>query len=352
MSATTGPHPTSPAGRDPHRDALAIDVVLSTALPEVPRLAAQQERAGCGTLWVGELAHDPFLQALESARATKSVAVGTGIAVAFARNPMSVAYSAWDLQQYCGGRFALGLGTQVKAHIERRFAMPWSEPARRMSEYVAAVRTIWQSWRTGDRLRFEGEFYTHTLMSPVFVPEASQLPLPPIFLAAVGPRMCETVGQTADGFLAHPFSTARFLLEVALPSIARGAAAAGRDAAEVRVCAKTFAAVGDTEEECAAAVSQVRRQIAFYASTPAYRPVLDLHGWGELQPSLTALSKLGQWDEMARLVDDEMLQQFAVTGTPAEAGREIRRRFESWADSVIVLGADSHLPQLIDAARS
>jgi probable F420-dependent oxidoreductase len=277
--------------------------------------------------------------------------IGTGIAVAFARNPMSTAYAAWDLQQYLAGRFVLGLGTQVKSHIERRFDMPWSFPARRLGEYVMAIREIWRSWQTGERLAFEGEFYSHTLMTPVFVPEASELPPPPVYLAAVGPKMCETVGLVGDGFISHPFSTPHFLLEVTLPAIARGAAAAGRSPSGIRVCAKSFVATGDTDDEIQAACRRVRHQIAFYASTPAYRPVLDLHGWGELQPTLTTLSRQGRWDDMAELIGDDVLHSFAAVGTPEEVAGELRRRFAGLADSVIVLGAGDSLGRLAGATH-
>jgi probable F420-dependent oxidoreductase len=352
--AVSDPHPSAvhPAqATRRERSSLSIDAVLDGTLATVRARAQAHEHDGCGALWVGELSHDPFLQVLEASRDTGRMMIGTGIAVAFARNPMSTAYAAWDLQQYLAGRFILGLGTQVRPHIERRFGMPWSAPARRLGEYVTAIREIWRSWQTGSRLQFVGDFYSHTLMTPVFVPEASQLPLPPIYLAAVGPKMCETAGSVADGFIAHPFSTPRFLTEVTLPAIARGAALAGRSLEDVRICAKSFVAVGETDDEVGLACQRVRRQIAFYASTPAYRPVLDLHGWGDLQPTLSTLSRQGRWDEMGELIDADMLQAFAVAGNPKEVAAEVRRRFEGVADSLIVLGAGAYLGQLIGAAH-
>jgi probable F420-dependent oxidoreductase len=337
---------------DPTTTGFEIDGVLGGTLATVVADAQAHEDAGCGGLWVGELAHDPFLQVLQASHGASRITIGTGIGVAFARTPMTLAYLGWDLQQYLGGRFVLGLGTQVKPHIERRFSMPWSEPARRLRELVLATRAIWQAWQEGERLSFEGEFYRHTLMTPMFTPERSELAPPPIFLAAIGERMAEVVGEVGDGFIAHPFSTSEYLRDVTIPSIRRGTEIAGRDRKAVQVGGKSFVVTGADDEAIDTARRRVRGQIAFYASTPAYRPVLDVHGWGDLQPRLTALSKEGRWDEMGAEISDEVLEAFAAVGSPAEVGATLARRFAGLADRLIVLGAGDQLADVVAAAKA
>lgn len=288
--------------------------------------AVRAEREGFDGVLAIELKHDPFVALALAARATERVRLTSSIAVAFARNPMNMAVLANDLQLVSEGRFVLGLGSQVKAHIERRFSMPWSHPARRMREYVEAIRAVWSAWETGERLKFTGEFYTHTLMTPMFSPGANPFGTPAITLAAVGELMTETAGAVADGMLAHPFTTRRYLDEVTLPALARGRASAGRtDAVEISLPA--FVAVGRTQAELDTAVAGVRSQIAFYGSTPAYRGVLELHGWGAAADALHSGSIRGQWAEMGALITDEMLDAFAVVGSPAEVAAELRARF-------------------------
>lgn len=301
-----------------------------TLVPEpatVASEAAAAEARGYDGWFTAETAHDPFLTVALAAAATERVEIGTAIAVAFARSPMDVAYSANDLQVLSGGRFVLGLGSQIAPHIRRRFSMPWSRPAARMREYVLALRAIWDAWATDERLRFEGEFYEHTLMTPFFSPGESPHGPPPVYLAAVGPLMTRVAGEVADGLLCHSFTTDRYLREVTLPALAAGAEEAGRALDDVTVNLGVFVVSGYDDEQRAAADRFVRSQIAFYGSTPAYLPVLELHGWEELHTELNALSRRGAWDEMADLVDDEVLEAFAVVGEPDELADRIVERY-------------------------
>lgn len=295
-----------------------IDVTLMEKdLRQAGRLAAAGERSGHSGVWCTEAGVDPFLQAYEAISATRRIQVGTAIAVALARTPMTVAYSAWGLADRSDGRFVLGLGSQVKAHIERRYAMPWLDPVGQMREFVEAVKAIFNAWRTGERLDYRGEYYQHTLMSPFWTPAPHEHRIP-LWLAAVGPRMTRMAGEGADGVLLHTFTTRQYLDEVTVPALAEGAARTGRDPDDIELSIPLFMAMGDTDEELAGMRSEVARQLAFYASTPAYRPVLELSGRGEVQPELTALSKAGRWDEMSRLVDDELLDLFAISGKPEQ----------------------------------
>jgi probable F420-dependent oxidoreductase len=300
--------------------------IASTPL-QLERAAVAAEGAGFDGVLVTETRHDPFVALTLAARATERVRLSSAIAVAFARNPMNTAMLANDLQLVSGGRFVLGLGSQVKPHIERRFSMPWSHPAKRMREYVDAVRAIWASWQTGDRLRFEGEFYSHTLMSPVFDPGPNPHGNPPIALAAVGTLMTETAGAVADGFLSHSFTTPRYLHEVSLPALERGRASGDRAGTPVEVSLPALVAVGSTDAELATAITAIKKQIAFYGSTPAYKGVLELHGWGALADDLHAGSVRREWDAMTSLVSDEVLAEFAAVGSPAEVAEQLRQRF-------------------------
>jgi probable F420-dependent oxidoreductase len=274
-------------------------------------LAKVQESQGYDGLWSAETGHDPFFPLLVAGLATERIELGTGIAVAFARSPMTTAMQANDLQLASKGRFNLGLGSQIKPHIEKRFSMPWSHPAPRMREFVLAMRAIWDCWNTGSKLSFEGEFYRHTLMTPFFSPGPNPHGTPKVFLAAVGTHMTEVAGEVCDGFLVHPFTTERYLKEVSLPALERGFARSGRRREDFQTSYTAFVVTGD-EKQREGARSMVRSQLAFYGSTPAYRPVLELHGWGDLQTELNGLSKQGKWAEMAELIDDDVLQTFAV----------------------------------------
>ncbi|WP_227000602.1 TIGR03617 family F420-dependent LLM class oxidoreductase [Protaetiibacter intestinalis] len=289
--------------------------------------AAGLEAAGYDGIFAAETKHDPFVALTAAAMRTERVDLMTGIAVAFARNPMTVAETANDLQLVSGGRFILGLGSQVKPHIERRFSMPWSAPAARMREFVGAVRAIWSAWETGEKLAFDGEHYRHTLMTPFFSPGPNPHGTPPIWIAAVGERMTETAGAVADGLLAHTFTTERYLREVTRPALERGAASAGRDAAALGISVPAFVAIGETDEELARAIQATKGQIAFYGSTPDYLPVLALHGWEGVHEKLNAAARRGEWKTMGEHVDDEMLAAFAAVGSPAEVAAQLRARF-------------------------
>src|SRR4051812_46728957 len=264
--------------------------LLSTGIDDVPTTARDLEDRGYAGVWASEADHDPFLPLLSAGQATSRLQMGTAIAVAFARSPMTLAMTAHDLQRYTHGRFLLGLGSQVRAHVERRFAMPWSPPVERMREYVAALRAIWAAWQEGTRLRFQGEHYRHTLMTPMFSPPAHEWGAPPVHLAAVGPGMTRLAGEIADGLLAHSFTTARYLRERTLPALAEGLATAGRSREQVSISLPGLVVTGRTDAEREAAAAAVRATIAFYGSTPAYRPVLELHGWAELADELHRLS--------------------------------------------------------------
>jgi probable F420-dependent oxidoreductase len=250
--------------------------------------------------------------------------------VAFARNPMNLANIGWDLQAYSKGRFMLGLGSQIKPHITKRFSMEWSHPAARMREMILAIRAIWDTWENGTKLDFRGDFYTHTLMTPFFTPDAKEISpygTPKIFLAGVGELMTEVAGEVCDGFLCHGFTTEKYLREVTIPALARGRAKAGKTMEGFELVGPSFVVTGTTEEEMAAAAAGTRQQIAFYGSTPAYKGVLDIHGWGGLQEELNGLSKQGNWVEMGNLITDEILNTFAVVGEPERVAPELITRY-------------------------
>ena len=314
--------------------------------------AAAAEAAGHDGLWLSEVKHDPFIGVTLAATVTERAALGTAIALAFARNPMSTAAAANDLQALSGGRLVLGLGTQIRAHITRRFSMPWSQPAARMREYVLALRAIWDTWHTGAPLDFRGEFYSHTLMSPMFVPEPHGSGPPRVVLAGVGERMTEVAGEVADGFLPHGFTTERYLREVTMPALQRGRARRGAGLDGFAVCGGPMVVTGATAEEMAAVDQQVRAQIAFYGSTPAYRPVLELHGWGVLGDELHELSRAGRWAEMTGLVTDEVLAAFAVVGEPDDVGPEIVRRYGDLFTRVTLYAPSLAHPQIAAALHA
>ncbi|MEU4801129.1 TIGR03617 family F420-dependent LLM class oxidoreductase [Actinosynnema sp. NPDC023587] len=292
--------------------------------------ARRAHAAGRTGFWLAETKHDPFLGL--SRVADVGLDLGTAIAVAFARNPMSTAVQANDLHLASGGRFHLGLGSQVEPHVTKRFGMPWSRPAARMREFVQALHAIWDAWATGERLRFRGEFYTHTLMTPFFDPGPNPHGRPKVWLAGVGELMTEVAGEVADGFLCHNFTTERYLREVTLPALAKGRATTGRTVADLEISAPSLVATDERE------VADARRQIAFYGSTPAYRKVLDLHGWGELHEELHRMSRRRLWDDMSAAVDDDVLHAFTVVGTPSEVEAELERRYGDVATRVLRTG--------------
>ncbi len=294
--------------------------------------ARRLEDQGYDALFTNESRHDPFLLAGLTADRTSRVEIMTYIAVAFARTPMTVAHSAHDLNSLSKGRFTLGLGSQIKPHITRRFSMPWSHPAPRMKEFIRALHAIWDTWYDQKPLSFEGEFYTHTLTNPTFIPEDRGAGRPRITLAAVGPEMVKVAAEVADGLLCHSFTTDRYLREVTIPTIERVLAAHGRERSKFRLVGMPYVAVSETEEGLQKAIAAAKRTVAFYASTPAYKPVLEVHGWGDIQPELLRLSKLGQWQEMGTLINDEILRTFCIVGNAAACAREIRRRFDGVFD--------------------
>jgi probable F420-dependent oxidoreductase len=276
----------------------------------------------------------PLLLAAEH---TTQLELGTSIAVAFARNPMTLANTGWDLQAYSKGRFILGLGSQIKPHITKRFSMEWSHPAARMREMILAIRAIWDTWLNGTKLDFRGDFYTHTLMTPFFTPDAADLEgfgVPKIFLAGVGTLMTEVAGEVCDGLLAHGFTTEAYLREVTLPALERGLSKAGKQRSDIEISCPTFVITGTNEEEFRAADKGVRQQIAFYGSTPAYKGVLEKHGWSELQPELNRLSKQGEWVQMGTLITDDVVDAFAVRGEPEEIPKLILARYGDVIDRV------------------
>ncbi len=317
-----------------------------STVDEAGGAAVAAERIGHDGWWATETQIDPFLGCAVAAERTERIEIGTAVAVALARNPMTVALQANDLQSLSAGRFVLGLGSQVKPHITNRYSMPWSKPAARMREFVLAIRAIWSAWATGERLSFRGEFYRHTLMTPFFDPGPNPYGNPVIMLAGVGPLMTEAAGEVADGLLCHPFSTERYLREVTLPAVQRGRAKAGKPLAGFEITGPSMIVAADSEVERAAGVQSVKEQIAFYGSTPAYRGVLDLHGWGELHEELNAMVARGEWDRMPEVIDDEVLRTFAIIGTPEEAVAGIKRRYSDLITRITLA-----IPEGQDAAR-
>jgi len=304
-----------------------VDGGLGFDAKDAAATAKQVEAEGFDGLWCAETSHDPFLALMLAAEHTERLELGTGIAVAFARNPMSTAMLANDLQAYSKGRFLLGLGSQIKPHIEKRFSMPWSHPAPRMREYISAMRAIWSAWNDGTKLAFRGDFYTHTLMPPFFNAGPNPYGPPQVYLAAVGELMTEVAGETADGLLAHGFTTARYMREVTMPALERGLERSGRSRAEFSVSYPAMIVTGTNDEEVETATKAVKAQLAFYGSTPAYKPVLELHGWGELHGELNRMSKRGQWEEMGALLPDDLVDAFAVVAPPDKVPQSIVERY-------------------------
>jgi probable F420-dependent oxidoreductase len=296
--------------------------------------AKRLEDAGYDGGFTFEGPHDPFFPLVAAAATTERLELYTAIAIAFARNPMTLANIGWDLQALSKGRFLLGLGSQIRPHIEKRFSMPWSHPAARMREMVLAIKEIWRCWAESDRLDFRGEFYQHTLMTPMFNPGRNPYGDPPILLAGVGPVMTEVAGEVADGFFVHPLHSQRSLEAVTLPALERGLAKSGRTRRDLQLSVQVMIASGSSEEEILRTRRLTKQQIAFYGSTPAYRVVLDAHGWGELQPELNTLSKRGAWAEMAGLVSDEMLETIAVCCPMDQVAERVHERCGAVADRV------------------
>ena len=288
----------------------------------------QLEDSGYDGAYSFEGAHDPFLPLVAAATNTSKIELITSIAVAFARNPMTLANIGYDLNLVSQGRFILGLGSQIKPHITKRFSMPWSSPAARMKEMVEAINAIWDCWQNGTKLNYRGGFYTHTLMTPFFNPGPNPYGLPKIYVAAVGPLMTQAVSESADGLLAHPFNSPKYINDVTLPIINKGLKTTGKTRDQFDLSVSVMTGIGATEETHQQAVKACRDQVAFYASTPNYKAVLETHGLGHLSEALNKLSKQGQWKEMGEAIDDETLKTFAVVEeTPEALAREIKNRY-------------------------
>lgn len=303
-------------------------------LPTIDEVGRAAESLGFAGLWTSETKHDSFLPLAVAASSTRTLDLGTSIAIAFSRSPMTTAQISWDLQDLSGGRFILGLGTQVKAHIERRFSMPWGRPAARLKDYILALRAIWQSFQTEDSLDYEGEFYQHTLMSPFFNPGPIEYPEIPIYIAGVNTRLARLAGKLCDGFHVHPFHTPEYVRQIVKPAIKEGVEKENRHPEDVKLATSVFVITGETEEEVEDQREKMRAQTAFYASTPSYRVVLEAHGWEYIGEELGKLARDKKWDEMPNLITDEMLRTFAVEATPDEVGLALKERYEGLIDRV------------------
>lgn len=311
---------------------MKIDGGLVGDLDGVAQSVRKLEAAGYDGAMSVETGHDPFFPLLLAAQNSERIEVMSSIAVAFSRTPMLLANIGHDLNSYSRGRMVMGLGSQIRPHITKRFSMPWSSPAKRMREFIMAMRAIWACWHEGEKLDFRGDFYTHSLMTPMFTPQDNEYGAPKVFLAAVGPRMTEVAGEVADGIILHAFTTEKYIREVTMPAIEAGLAKSGRSRSDFQISYPGFIVSGRTEEEFDAAKAGVCKQIAFYGSTPAYAPVLGIHGWGDLQPELNRLSKEGRWDEMGTLITDDILNEFAVVGEPDEAVEKFKDKFADMID--------------------
>lgn len=313
---------------------MKLDSGIFLEATELPEAAAAIEAIGFDGVYTLEGPNDPFVSAAVAAMSTKDVTIMTSIAVAFARNPMNLAYLGNDLQNLSKGRFILGLGTQVKSHVEHRFSMPWGKPVTRMRDMVLAIRAIWNSWQTGERLHYEGEYYHHTLMVPTFMPKPNPYGSPKIYLAGVGPKMTQMVGEIADGYFVHPFGSKKSLDELTMPSLQAGFEKAGRDGKDFNIAAQIMTATGLDSQQMDEAIASARNQIAFYGSTPAYLPVLDVHGWGDMHLEWKQMVRENRWADMAASVNDDMLHAFATVGTPKEVAKQIVDRSEGRLDRV------------------
>ncbi|MBO0710917.1 MAG: TIGR03617 family F420-dependent LLM class oxidoreductase [Acetobacteraceae bacterium] len=314
-------------------------MIVTTHIPlrnwtEIGPAARQAEADGFDAISFPEIRHDPFAAAALATVATERIRLVTSVAIAFPRSPMVVAHSAWDLARNSGGRFTLGLGSQVRAHNERRFSVPWSSPAARMGEYVEALRAIFRTWQSREKLNYQGKHYQFTLMTPEFSPGPQDVPAPPISIAAVGPLMLRTAARTSDGARLHGFATRRYLEEVVRPVIAAELARAGKTWEHFEVSGGGFIVTGPDERSVAAAAEGIRYRIAFYGSTPQYRVVFEQHGIGELGDKLNAMSRKGEWNDMAREISDDVLDLFVARATYDNLPRALEARFGGVVDSV------------------
>ncbi len=312
---------------------MKVDAEVAVGTPvEVAELARRAEAFGFDCFWVNETKHDPFVQLALAAASTKKITLGTSIALAFTRSPTTLAYTAWDLQSVSSGRLILGLGSEVKGHIERRFGMKWEAPAPKMKEVVLALKAVWGCWQKGTKLDFRGRFFRLDLMTPFFSPGPIDKPAIPIYVAGVNTGMCRVAGAVADGLHVHPLHTARYLREAVVPAVREGLAKAGRKKEEFAVAASVFAAVGESSREIENVRESYREQVAFYASTRTYRKVMELHGWGDVCDRLHTLSAKGEWKKMASEVGDDVLDKFVVEGTWGEIGKTVNERYADLVD--------------------
>jgi probable F420-dependent oxidoreductase len=322
-------------------------------LRAIPEQARKLEAIGYDCIWTSETQHDPFLPLAVAATATSSIQLGTSIAVAFPRSPMITAYTAWDIQKASQGRFILGLGSQVRAHNQRRFSVKFESPGPKLREVVLALRAIWECWQKGTPLRFKGEFYNFDLMTPFFNPGPIEHPKVPIFIAGVNRYMCRMAGEVCDGLHVHPFHTPKYVREYVQPAVDEGLQASGRSRQDFQYATAAFVIVGDTERERSQNTEAVRQQIAFYASTRTYEPVLAAHGWEAIGPELHQKSLDGDWKGMSRLITDDMVDVIAVRGTYEDIGTKLRQRYAGLLDRVALyqpyesLGDDSRLAALV-----
>jgi probable F420-dependent oxidoreductase len=303
-------------------------------LPGMDEIGRAAESLGFAGLWTSETKHDAFLPLAVAAGGTQELDLGTSIAIAFSRSPMVTAQTSWDLQDLSNGRFILGLGTQVKPHIVRRFSMPWDKPASRLRDYILALRAIWQSFQTEGSLNYEGEFYQHTLMTPFFNPGPIEHPEIPIYIAGVNTRLATLAGELCDGFHVHPFHTPEYVRQVIKPAIAKGAEKENRGPEDVELATSVFVITGENESEIEEQREKIRAQAAFYASTPTYRTVLEVHGWEDVSEKLGKLAKNKKWDEMPKLITDEMLHAFAIEAAPDDIGPALKERYEGLIERV------------------
>ena len=317
--------------------------ITNTKLTDINRVAPQLESMGYNGLLMTELKHDPFLPLGVAATSTKTVTLATGIAISFLRSPMAIANIAWDLNEATSGRFTLGLGTQIRAHNEKRFSVPWSPPGPRMREYIQSLKAIWRCWKYNEKLSFEGEHYRFTLMTPEFVPESSGIHLPPVTLAAVGPVMIKTAAEVADGIRLHGFCTSKYFEETINPRIEMGLKAAGKARKNFEVSGGGFIATGPDNHAVDDATEAVRYRVGFYGSTPAYWPVLETHGYGDLGRKLNAMTKSGEWDKLAAQIPDDLLELFCAIGRYDEIAKNIKERFGNMTD-VISTGLNEDFP--------
>ncbi len=308
--------------------------IFPTDLNAAADLARAVEAYGFAGLWTSETAHNPFLPLTHAAAATTRIDIGTAIAVAFPRSPMVTAQIAWDLAAQANGRFILGLGTQIKPHIEKRFSVPWDAPTPKLRDYIGALRAIWTSFQTNAPLNYRGEYYKHTLLTPFFQPAPIKYPDIPLYIAGVNEHLCRLAGELCAGFHVHPFHTARYLRETVIPQVEVGAAKAGRSRADVALTCAIFVVTGKNRAEIADNMGAVRAQIAFYASTPSYRVVMEAHGLGELADRLNGLSRAGRWYEMGDLIPDDLLHEVAVVAPIDELASAVRARYDGLLDRV------------------